>query len=139
MLYVIECVINLIFMSSEPLSTTGNPMTINDIGVGFLVIMVFIAIIWLIVHSVRFYKSKNRLESVTADEKNNLKDRHTNYLISILYYFECYALIFLCLLYGKSVIMKTTGQKPSNNEIVICVIWWLYTALIIMSVIFIVI
>ena len=67
MLYVIECVINLIFMSSEPLSTTGNPMTINDIGVGFLVIMVFIAIIWLIVHSVRFYKSKNRLESVTAN------------------------------------------------------------------------
>lgn len=130
MLYIFECMINLIFMTDTPLSTTGNPMNINDIGVGALGLLILIVIFRFLVHTLIFYKNKKHSQNEEALAKN-IRDRNTSYLISILYYVECYILIFIYMFRGKNTIMKTTKQKPSKNDLAISVALWLYTILVI--------
>lgn len=81
MIYILECMISILFvLIDEPLSTTGKPATINDIGVGFLGLLVIVAIVWFIVYCLRFFvnnkKIKNKLERF-QDEK---KERIFNFL-----------------------------------------------------------
>ena len=138
MIYILECMISILFvLIDEPLSTTGKPATINDIGVGFLGLLVIVAIVWFIVYCLRFFvnnkKIKNNLERF-QDEK---KERIFNFWGGILYYLECYILLFLYFIRGKNLLMKTTGVKPTKNDIAISIIWWIYTGLIIMSISFI--
>ena len=78
-------------------------------------------------------KIKNNLERF-QDEK---KERIFNFWGGILYYLECYILLFLYFIRGKNLLMKTTGVKPTKNDIAISIIWWIYTGLIIMSISFI--
>ena len=137
MLYVLECMLYLVIgMSDEPLSTTGKLMTINDIGVGFLGLLVIVAIIWLVVYCIRFFVKKRKIANSNSEHfDSNKRESRLSFWNGILYYFECYILLFLYLLHGKNLIMKTTENKPTKNEIAISIIWWIYTALIIVGIV----
>ena len=74
----------LFVLIDEPLSTTGKPATINDIGVGFLGLLVIVAIVWFIVYCLRFFvnnkKIKNNLERFQDEKKERIEEKaHTEY------------------------------------------------------------
>ena len=120
MLYILECMFYgltcLYVGNDQPLQTTGEKITVNDVGVCLLGWSIVILVIFFVAYCIHFIAHKKKFS------------------VGLLYIVECIGLGFLCLHGGTDVKLCSTGVKPSAKEVVFCIISWAYISLMIAAI-----
>ncbi len=125
--------------NNQPLKTTGQAITLNDVGVCLLgwwiVLLLIIFIRYCIAYAVRRHKDKTSNTSADTDHAESEFWGKKSFWRGILYIFECFALPIKCLFGGKSVAFRTTGKSITSKEIVFCIISWVYIIMLIVEIV----
>ena len=145
MLYVLECMIYAFVCmgagSDKPLHTTGNPCTLNDVGVAILGWECVVLIIFFLRYVIRYLRYKRNISGSAEGGSSSSANKkiYKNFLWGLLYMFECLPTGVLYLCGKRQRPMRTTGEPPTNTELNYFIVWLISLAIIIAAVVLIVV